>query len=263
MKVCGFTFIRNAIKYDYPIIEAIRSILPICDEVVVAVGQSEDATLELIQSISSNKIRIVETVWDDSLREGGKVLAEETNKALRAIPQSFDWAVYIQGDEALHEKDHKVIRSAMQRYLHDQRWKGLLFNYAHFYGSYDFVGTSSNWYHNEIRVVKNNARIYSYGDAQGFRIGANNKLRVKAVDATVYHYGWVRPPEFMQKKVADFHSLYHDDDWMEQQKEVLSDFEYEDHVKSVAKFEGSHPQVMQARIAKTNWKFEYDISFRK
>ena len=48
MKVCGFSFIRNAVKYDYPIVESIRSILPICDKFVVAVGNSEDNTLQLI-----------------------------------------------------------------------------------------------------------------------------------------------------------------------------------------------------------------------
>ncbi|MBM3912615.1 MAG: glycosyltransferase family 2 protein, partial [Sphingomonadales bacterium] len=45
MKVSGFTFIRNAVLLDYPILEAIRSILPLCDEIVVAVGKSEDETL--------------------------------------------------------------------------------------------------------------------------------------------------------------------------------------------------------------------------
>ena len=62
MKVAGFTFIKNALIYDYPIVEAIQSILPLCDEVVVAVGKSEDKTLELIQSIHPSKIRIIETV---------------------------------------------------------------------------------------------------------------------------------------------------------------------------------------------------------
>ena len=75
MKVSGFTFVRNAIKYDYPVVEAIKSILPLCNEVVVAVGKSEDATLQLIKSIDSPKIRIIETVRDDSFRTGGRVLA--------------------------------------------------------------------------------------------------------------------------------------------------------------------------------------------
>jgi len=104
MFISGFSIVRNAIKYDYPIVEAIRSILPICDEFVIAVGKSEDETLQLIQSINDPKIRIIETVWDDSLREGGKVLADETNKAYDAISPQADWCFYIQGDEVIHEQ---------------------------------------------------------------------------------------------------------------------------------------------------------------
>src|SRR5687768_5278014 len=110
MKVSGFTFVRNAIKYDYPIVEAIQSILPLCDEVVVAVGDSEDGTMELIKGIPSEKIRIIETIWDDTLREGGRVLAVETDKAFSAVSEDADWAFYIQGDEVLHEKYHSVVR---------------------------------------------------------------------------------------------------------------------------------------------------------
>ena len=103
MKVTGFTFIRNAITYDYPIQEAIQSVLPLCDDFVVAVGNSEDATLDLIQGLGNPKIRVVETVWDDSLRENGAVLAVETNKAYQAIAKDSDWCFYIQGDEVLEE----------------------------------------------------------------------------------------------------------------------------------------------------------------
>jgi len=90
MKVAGFTIIRNAIKFDYPVVEAINSILPICDEFIVAVGNSDDETLQLIKSINSPKIKIIETVWDDSLRQGGQVLAIETNKAFDAISKDVD-----------------------------------------------------------------------------------------------------------------------------------------------------------------------------
>ena len=92
MKVSGFTFIRNAVRFDYPIVEAIRSIIPLCDEVVVAVGKSEDQTRELIQSIGSPKIRIIDTIWDESLRQGGTVLSSETNKAFDAVSSDSDWA---------------------------------------------------------------------------------------------------------------------------------------------------------------------------
>ena len=116
MKVTGFTFIRNAIKYDYPIEEAIRSILPLCDDFVIAVGKGEDGTLDMIKSIDPQKIRIIETEWDDSLRTGGRVLAEETNKAFRAIGDDTDWCFYIQGDEIVHEKYHAVIKAGMEQW---------------------------------------------------------------------------------------------------------------------------------------------------
>lgn len=263
MRVSGFTFIKNAIVYDYPIVEAIRSILPLCDEVVVAVGKSDDDTLALIQSIDPHKIKIVETEWDETLREGGRVLALETDKAYRAIDPSSDWAFYIQGDEVLHEQYLRELREHMERYKNDSTVDGLLFRYLHFYGSYDYVGASAKWYKHEIRIVKNDPTIYSYRDAQGFRRGANEKLRVKSVSAYMYHYGWVKDPRAMQKKQENFHKLWHTDAWMEQHIVKAEEFDYHREVRELKKFEGTHPMVMQARIARSNWSFNYDISMNR
>ena len=166
MKISGFTFVRNAVKYDYPVVEAISSILPLCDELIVAVGHSDDGTMDLIKCIPSSKIRIIETVWDDSLREGGRILAVETDKAFQAIATDADWAIYIQADEVIHEKYHSIIRSEMEKYLAEDTVDGLLFHYKHFYGSYDYVGESWRWYRREIRIVRNNKNIFSYRDAQ-------------------------------------------------------------------------------------------------
>lgn len=263
MKVTGFTFIRNAIVYDYPIKEAILSILPLCDEFVVAVGQSDDDTLALIQSIHPEKIRIVNTVWDDSLRTGGQVLAEETNKAFRAIGNDTDWCFYIQGDEVVHEKYHDAIRQGMQQWKDDKRVDGLLFKYEHFYGSYDYVGSSTRWYPHEIRIIRNDKNIYSYRDAQGFRKGDNEKLNVKPLDAYVYHYGWVKDPRAMQRKQENFHKMWHDDNWVAQNVVKAEAFDYAAHIDAVRRFTGKHPVVMQPRIASGNWKFDYDISFNR
>ncbi|MGE4288008.1 MAG: hypothetical protein AB7E36_04915 [Salinivirgaceae bacterium] len=225
MRVTGFSFIRNAIKFDYPVVEAIKSVLPLCDNFVVAVGNSEDETLELIKNISP-KIKIVETVWDDSLREGGRVLAVETDKAFQAIDADSDWCFYIQGDEVMHEKYLDVAKNAMEKYKDDQQVDGLLFNYLHFYGSYDYVGSASNWYPHEIRVVRNNKAIYSYRDAQGFRKNDNQKLNVKAIDAYIYHYGWVKDPRAMQRKQESFHKLWHNDEWLDKNVAKAEVFDY-------------------------------------
>lgn len=263
MKVTGFTFIRNAIRYDYPIAEAIRSILPVCDDFVVAVGKSEDSTLQLIASIDPSKIKIIETTWDDSLRTGGRVLAEETNKAFRAIGDDTDWCFYIQGDEIVHEQYLDTIKEGMLRWKDDMRVDGLLFKYLHFYGSYDYVGTSSRWYPHEIRIIRNDKSIYSYRDAQGFRKGDDEKLNVKLLDAYVYHYGWVKDPRAMQRKQEIFHKLWHDDEWVEKNVARREEFDYAAHIDAVQKFKGTHPAVMQQRISNSNWQFDYDISFNR
>lgn len=263
MKVTGFTFIRNAIKYDYPVTEAIRSILPLCDDFVIAVGKSEDGTLEMIKSIDPQKIRVVETEWDDSLRTGGRVLAEETNKAFREVDSDADWCFYIQGDEIVHEQYLDAIRQGMLRWKDDKKVDGLLFKYLHFYGSYDYVGTSSRWYPHEIRIVRNDKSIYSYRDAQGFRKGDDEKLNVKLLDAYIYHYGWVKDPRAMQRKQEIFHKLWHDDAWVEKNVAKAEEFDYAAHIDVVQKFTGTHPAVMQERIRNSNWKFDYDISFNR
>jgi hypothetical protein len=260
MRVSGFTFIRNAVIYDYPVVEAIRSILPVCDDFIVAVGNSDDSTLELISRIDPVKIRIVETRWDDSLRQGGRVLALETDKAYRAIAADTDWAFYIQGDEVIHEKYLENIRSAMEKWKDHPEVDGLLFDFLHFYGSYQYIGTSSKWYRNEIRVIRKSDSIWSYRDAQGFRKGENRKLRVKPADACVYHYGWVKEPAAMQRKQETFHKLWHSDDWVEKNVVKASEFDYAG-IDAIELFRGTHPSVMLDRIGKKNWKFDFDPAF--
>jgi glycosyltransferase involved in cell wall biosynthesis len=261
MLISGFTFIRNAIKFDYPVVEAIRSVLPLCDEFIVAVGNSEDNTRELVQSIGESRIRIIDTIWDDSLREGGRVLAEETDKAFDAISPESTWAFYIQADEVLHEKYHEPVKLAMQKQTTDERVEGLLFDYLHFYGSYDYVGNSRTWYRHEIRVIRNDKSIRSYLDAQGFRKNGR-KLAVKPVEAAIYHYGWVKPPAQQQAKQENFHRYWHTDQWMKKVVQKTSDFDYSG-IDSLAHFTGTHPEVMKNRIARKNWKFDFDPTKNK
>lgn len=273
MKVCGFTIIRNAIKFDYPVVEAITSILSICDEFVVAVGNSEDDTLNLIKNINSPKIKIIETVWDDTLRQGGQVLAIETNKAFDAISNDVDWCFYIQSDECVHEEFLPNIKAAMLKHKDDKAVDGLLFNYTHFYGSYNYIGNSNRWYRKEIRIIKNNKSIRSYKDAQGFRKtdasagtstgsvyhSATIKLCVKQINASIYHYGWVKPPKAQQAKQEEFHKMWHDDAWMKKNIAQVEEFDYSQ-IDSLEEFKGTHPQVFQKRVQQANWNFSFDKS---
>lgn len=257
MKVCGFTIVKNAAKLYYPIKESILSILPLCDKFIIALGDcdSDDTTRELLESIGSPKIEIFDTVWDKTLQKGGKVLAVETNKAFDAIPAEYDWCFYLQADEVVHEEYHSEIKAAMEKYLNDTEVEGLLFKYRHFWGTYDYIGINRQWYRQEIRIIRNDKAIRSYGDAQGFRKN-DKKLKVAPINAYVNHYGWVRPPEIMSKKNLNFAKLYHEniDDTI-----PIVAFNF-DEVDAVKKFEGTHPAAMQERISQLNWKVNIDES---
>jgi hypothetical protein len=261
MKVCAFTFVKNAIKYDYPIVESIRSILPIADEYIICAGDSEDDTEKWIGLIGSGKIKIIHSVWDKNLREEGRVLAVETDKAIDAAPDDADWLFYLQADEVVHEKYLPVIKEAMEKFKDDKRIEGLLFRYIHFYGSYIYVGDGRKWYSKEIRVIRNNKQIRSYRDAQGFRINGR-KLRVKQIDAYIYHYGWVRNPVLMQKKWRDFGQFWNKEEthqeWTKKVDESGKEFDYSK-IDSLTKFGGSHPAVMLERIKNEDWNFEYNL----
>jgi hypothetical protein len=256
MKVCGFTIVRNAIKYGYPVVESIKSILPLCDQMVVAIGNSEDDTLSLIKSIDSGKIVVIETVWDNTINDGGRVLAIETNKAFDAIKDDFDWCFYIQADEVVHEKFHAIIGSEMEKWIDHPEVEGLLFNYLHFWGTFDYLGVGREWYRREIRVIRNDKRIRSYLDAQGFRI-ENKKLNVKHIEASIYHYGWVRPPEIVKSKMRNFNAFYYSGEKLEEKLDKLNDFDYSA-INAVSIFHGTHPKVMQDLVNRLNWHVQID-----
>ncbi len=254
MTLSGFSFVRNGFLFDYPFLESIRSILPICDEFVIAVGDSSDNTLDAIRGLNNPKIRIVETVWDESVRTGGRILADQTNIALDAV--KGDWAFYLQADEVVHEDDLPIIRKALSDCADDQKVEGLLFSYKHFYGSYAYIGTSRRWYRREIRIVRSRRSVRSWGDAQGFRI-EGRKMRVKLVNASIYHYGWVKSPLHQQKKQRSFNRYWHDDAWMQQHVGNALEYNYS-HGGRLEPFTGSHPAVMKDRVEHQDWQFRYD-----
>ena len=246
MRVAGFTIVRNAIHYDYPIVESIRSALPLVDEMLVAVGQSCDKTRALVESIDDSRVRIVDTVWDDSQRKGGHVLAEQTNLAMDLC--DGDWLLYLQADEVLHEVDYVAIRSSMQRYLDHPTVEGLSFRYHHFRADY-FIRDPLP-YRKQIRIVRPGIGVRSCGDACGFCID-DRKLVSAPSSAWVYHYGYVRPPENMAAKMDYFLSLYDGRD-VAPGEETLAEYVWD--LGTCEPFEGSHPAVMSERIARKDWE---------
>ena len=203
----GFTLVRNAVSLDYPIVPAIRSILAICDEVVVNVGQSPDGTRGLVAGLGDPRVRILDSVWDFS--RGSAMLAEETNRVMRACRGR--WGVYIQADEVLHETGAARLQEGVRAWDGDPRVEGLLVDYRHFYGDFDTVATNRHWYRREVRCVRLDRDIRSYQDAQGFRVGpGQRRVRARATGAQMFHYGWARAPQSLAHKLAVSQEIFRD-----------------------------------------------------
>jgi len=261
MKISGFSYVKNGFEYGYPFLEAIQSILPVCDEVVVAVGESNDGTRDALGRLDPQKIKIIDTVWDMNLREGGKVFAQQANIALDNI--KGDWAFHIQADEVIHENDLPKILSAIKMYDSNKQVEGFILPFLHFWGSYDYIRTSRRIHKHEVRIFRNDKPVRSYADSQGFRhytsIEAYNKgekgkkLKVKKIDAPVYHYNGVRPFKVQTRKMHAFDFLHN----AETEEKSYDQFNYQN-VDRVEKFKGSHPLVMKEKIEALDWEFIFD-----
>jgi len=254
MKISAFSICRNAVKFDYPIEEVIKSGLPLVDEFVVNVGQSDDGTLELIRSIGSEKIRIVESFWDDNLKKDGLLFSIETNKALARCTGA--WALYLQADEVLHESDYETIGRSMRDHLSNPAVLGLTFRYLHFYG--DYWSLNPWFYHRAVRIIRNDGQVESFGDAVGFCLKADqaylqseHKDRLRASGATMYHYGWVKQPKVLLDKFRYQIARHQGDQPGAEQAAMLAREAYEfDEYDIMKNFTGTHPAVMRDRVAR-------------
>lgn len=244
--ISGFTFVKNGVQFNYPFLESIRSLLPLVDELIVNVGQGEDATLARVQELAcqESKIKIIESIWDEQVRAEGRILAQQTDIALRAC--SGKWGIYLQADEVLHEADYARLSKAMKQADAAPQIDGLLFDYIHFYGSYSVINRNPSAYRHEVRAIKLGRGIESYRDAQGFRMRSADglkKLNVAESGARIFHYGWVRPQEIMQVKTKAMDRLYHGDN----SPGTGENYRYK-RILGLEEFRESHPQVMQEQI---------------
>lgn len=253
MGISGFTFVRDAVKLDYPIVESITSALPIVDEYIVNVGDCTDNTLEVIRNIGDPRIKIVQTDWNPDRFVAGATNADQTNIALDHC--SSPWCLYLQADEVIHEQDFSRITDAIRKYDQRDDVDGLLFHYNHFWGDYRRVHRGHNWYERDIRVVRNNPDIRSWKSAQSFRKNGR-KLRVADCNAWIYHYGWVRHPSVMKRKTIALDSLHHDEAWVrEHHSDPGIPWDYGP-LDRIPVYSGTHPEVMHSRISGKDWKAE-------
>lgn len=264
--------VKNADKLYYPIRPAIESILPLVDEFVLALGDcdKDDRTRQIVESINSDKLKIVDTVWDLEKYPRGMENAHQTDIAKEHC--TGDWLIYLQADEVIHEKYLPVIEEACARYLDDEEVEGMLLNYVHFWGDYYHYHSAHSWYKKEIRIIRNHPHIHSWESAQSFRRipdfdGLNYRqqkgthmLKVVEIDAYIYHYGWVRPPHLMKNKTKALDTIHKGEEKVKElEKTKRYVFDYGP-LNLLEEFKGTHPKVMQNWISKFDWNEQLQYS---
>lgn len=278
MKISGLTVARNAVKFDYPLIESIRSALDVCDEYIVNIGEDDEDTFQLLKrSLNSSKLKILRPSWDDSVREKGLIFSRQTNHGLDQC--TGDWILYLQADEVVHERDLPLLKEILARELANPNIEGFEMPFVHFYGRYDVIQDHPRkWHTKTIRIVRRKLlaglaapgapeplfrpEIRSWDDAAGFRVvGGPRELMLKTIlmPVTVYHYGWCRHPKYMYEKQRFLERYYHSDEWVAREyREVSPDTIYND-LGHLAFFKGTHPRVMEAKVAGQSWRWDPHI----
>ena len=255
MKVSAFTFIKNGQILGYPFLQSIQSVLPIVDEFVINVGDSEDETLKMIHSIKDAKIRIIESKWNDGMRDRGYVYGQQ--KMIAQFNCTGDWVFYIEGDEVYHEKDLEKIRNSMKSHLNNSNVEALVFNFKHFYGNANSVLNSPGWYRSEARIIKNSIRSYAPDGLFWLVLDSNKKgryPRAKNIGVTCYHYGWVRSEEQMNLKSGKVQKY-----WGGQAAKV--DYSQIDQL-IIEEFIGSHPDIIKDWLPQDTLLYQADPAYR-
>ncbi len=262
IRLSGFTILRNGASFGYPFLESLKCLFDVCDEVVLNLGISTDDTKSQIldwlarqPEAQQKKLVLFETEWPLHLkekREGGQILAEQTNLALKRCQGA--WCLYLQADEILHEEDYPKIRAAVESQISVPNRRAndidaFVFRYLHFYANYQTIQKSRSAYRREVRLIRNHRDIKSVGDAQGFLYADGRKIPAALIDARVFHYGWVRPPEVMRKKTGFMDTLYHQGA-TEEIPVTGENYKYK-RFFGLSPFVETHPAVMQARIDNT------------
>ena len=260
MKVSAFTFLRNGQKLGYPFVESIRSVLPIVDEFVVALGPCDDDTERMLRAIGDPKIRIIPTQWNERIKNDYSVkgFVYGQQKSIALFNCTGDWAFYLEGDEIIHEGELAKIRAAMERHLDDPRIEALAFDYLHFYGNANTIAWSPRWYRSEVRILRNT--IPAWGPEGLFFVVLDTHKqghypRAAHTGATIYHYGWVRSEAQMNLKSAAVEKF-----WRSQAK-AEADYSQID-AATLKPFTGTHPHAIQDWLPKADGVFQADPNYR-
>ncbi len=251
MKLSGFTFVRDAVKCEYPIVESISSILPIVDEFVVNIGLPDiDGTANLIRSIKDPKIKIIQSQWNPNLDMGCYVYTQQANIAL--FNCMGKWAFYMQADEVVHEEDYPIIMDYTDRYIDDDRVDGLVLKQLNFWGDFKTIlSVYPKWERRRCWIVKPHRFVLCAKDASRFTVHPKFKekgrrLRAVEMDARLFHYHGIKSKKGLEEKYQTVRQYWEEERIPDKQVDFYQYYPRQ----FISAYKGNHPEVMAELIQK-------------
>ena len=217
MNIAGHLFVRDAIKYDYCVVEAIDSMIPFCDFVLVMDCSSTDGTKDLLLDhfTSNRKVQMVfDQPWDVAAGNGGirlRMIADKCRAMLKE--RGVEWQFMLQADEVVHESSYQHILDACRSnkadaYLCrriDMMWNMDLCMWA-----------DVNRYSHDKRPMDPDvcrlAKIDKKVIADASDLERHNASRSTFEKIILFHYSMVRDRHKLLDKIIDMHAWYHAQD---------------------------------------------------
>ena len=258
-----YTTTTNAIRDEFFIVEGIKSALLFADEVVVMDGGSTDNTLQKIHEIDDSRIHIYTNEWLTSIGTG----MDSINRSLAIGRCTSDWCILMDSDEVFHE-DYAPITKKLPDSVTDNI-VGIEFNTLHFYRDYThLLNGCRSWkdlYTHKVYMVRNGIGIHhgnighepdAHVDSAGLPLDSSKTFMASI---PVFHYGHVRTLDSYMRKTNKLRKRFlgpNSPDITPQEVKWI-------HPNELVSFSGTHPKVMEQRIALGTDSYSKIVEFYK
>ncbi len=249
--ISGCVAARNSVKFGYPLRECLESLVPICDEVVLAYDPTtDDGTPELaIRLRDELGIVLFESPWDMNNMKKGLEIGHQSQVAMDACSPSTEWRLCVQQDEAFHEEDHSKIQELVRNDLPGVT--GFDFVRPYFFGNLHTI--RRDWSVKITRLTKKGTHTYDDFDGQNCR-PLNPLMHHADSGIWLYHYSRIGDPQLIAKRVRNVDSFFHAEDNLPEESELapydFSTREYDSYAftenpkethSELLTYQGTHP----------------------
>lgn len=196
----------DCITQDYCVEESILSVAPICDEICVSAGWSNDGTVELLEEINkktNSKMTINVSKWTYDRT----ILARKKNEAIAGL--KTDWILFLDADEIMHENELQAIKD-LTNTMSNSCYN---FQMNHYYGLPHWkMNKDSGWYQEFNRLHQRKMNLYFSDDGHCVDALMHNNMSVPTsgirTNITVHHYGHMRDAKAMALKTSRIEGYY-------------------------------------------------------